>query len=144
VIYKIGQKGKLLDKSLYTIDNDQRIFTTTENNLTVNFKNLKGWTFRTGNNCKFKTGNFCTFYVGDDCKFSTWSGCVFIPGDDCELVYLYNKKTYKLKPKIISILTQQYGIEIVELKDKNEALLNIKHDCEYVRKCCERILKNEL
>jgi predicted fused transcriptional regulator/phosphomethylpyrimidine kinase len=30
---------------------------------------------------------------------------------------------------------------LVELKDKNTALLNIKHDEEIVRKCCEKILK---
>jgi ABC-type polysaccharide/polyol phosphate transport system ATPase subunit len=29
------------------------------------------------------------------------------------------------------------------IKTKNDALLNIKHDNYYVRKCCEKILKGE-
>jgi hypothetical protein len=37
-----------------------------------------------------------------------------------------------------------YDTSLLELKDKNDALLNLKHDDEFVRNCCERILKNEL
>jgi hypothetical protein len=46
---------------------------------------------------------------------------------------------FELKKDITSIILVDGSL--VELKDKNDALLNIKHDEEIVRECCERILR---
>jgi alpha-D-ribose 1-methylphosphonate 5-triphosphate synthase subunit PhnL len=63
-------------------------------------------------------------------------------GECCGLLYRTAKLCmFELKKDMTSIILEE-GI-LLELKDKNAALLNIKHDDEIVRKCCERILKKK-
>jgi hypothetical protein len=181
--YKIINKfGKTLDKSLYTICTETKIFNTSEDELTLNFQGESDWDFHSGDNCEFITGDRCTikaydgcyfktgdncffsvdndcvFKTGDNCKFETLDDCVFKTGDNCKFIIypssiIYPRdncilnvigKTYKyvLKGNICSILLEDGTL--LELKNKNDALLNLKSDEEFVRAGCEDILKNGL
>jgi hypothetical protein len=81
--YSITQTGKPLDPSLYTIDEETKIFSCEEDNLVLDFCGLDGWTFNVGNSCTFKTGSRCTFKTGDSCTFNTGSHCTFNTGSHC-------------------------------------------------------------
>jgi hypothetical protein len=47
--------------------------------------------------------------------------------------------TYLLPQKVYGMLK----VGILRIHSKNDALLNMKHDSEYVREVCERILRNK-
>ena len=89
--YSITKNGKPLDKSLYTIDEKTKTFSSNESDLVLDFSNEDEWTFHTGSNCTFntgygctfKTGYRCTFSTGWDCTFDTEEGCTFNTGDGC-------------------------------------------------------------
>ena len=53
MIFSITQNGQPLGKSLYTIDLEHKVFTSTECNLILDFGNLSDWTFTTGSVCMF-------------------------------------------------------------------------------------------
>ena len=87
----VTQYGKKLDPEYYVWDSTKRIFSTTENNLVVDYWGIDEITFITGDNCTFdtcddctfKTGFNCTFKTGHGCTFKTGSGCTFDTGFDC-------------------------------------------------------------
>jgi hypothetical protein len=156
--YSITQNGISLDKSLYTIDEATKTFSTNESYLVLDFSGEFGWTFKTGwdctfntewnctfntgSHCTFDTSSECTFNTGSHCTFDTSSECTFDTGEGCVLVYRYEKTYFHhLTENITSIILDDGSL--VELKDKNAALLNIKHDEEIVRECCKKILKGE-
>src|SRR3990167_4613585 len=64
---KITQLGKELDREKYIIDKKAKSFSTTEDNLVLDFSNAVGWVFNTSFDCTFKTGSRCTFKTGSDC-----------------------------------------------------------------------------
>ena len=79
--FSITQYGKPLDKSLYCIDIKNRVFSTNESNLVLDFTDI--WTFITGDTCTFKTGNSCTFKTESHCTFNTGWECTFDVQGDC-------------------------------------------------------------
>src|SRR3990167_6978933 len=83
---KITQLGKELDREKYIIDKKAKSFSTTEDNLVLDFSNAVGWVFNTSLDCTFKTGSRCTFNTGSNCTFKTGSGCTFKTGSDCVAV----------------------------------------------------------
>ena len=87
---RITQNGKPLDESLYTIDMENMVFSSGEDNLVLDFTGLDGWTFKTGNDCIFTTSYGCTFDTGSDCTFKTGSHCTFNTGSDCTFKTSYN------------------------------------------------------
>ena len=81
--YSITKYGKPLAKSLYTIDERTKTFSSNESYLVLDFSNEYGWTFHTGSNCTFNTGYGCTFKTGWNCTFKTGDDCTFNTGDGC-------------------------------------------------------------
>ena len=100
------------------------------------FVTLAGCKFLTGNNCSFDTRNYCKFKTGNNCSFDTSYFCIFETGNNCELK-CYSKK-YKLS-KGFSFVNDEYKLH-TDI-DENWALLNTKHDDEYIRDVCKFILK---
>lgn len=102
--YSITQNGKPLAKSKYTIDEEAKTFSTTEDDLVLDFSDLDAWVFKTGSWCTFKTGSECTFdtrwYCTFDtrwgCTFDTWEGCVIVRRDTYEVIELNGTKKIKL------------------------------------------------
>jgi hypothetical protein len=64
-------------------DEENRIFSSRVNGLVLDFKDINGVTFNTGDDCMFKTGNDCTFTTDSGCTFTTGSGCKFTTGNNC-------------------------------------------------------------
>ena len=81
--YSITQNGTPLDKKLYTLDEETKTFSSSENNLVLDFGREFGCTFKTGSRCTFKTGSRCTFDTGYGCTFKTGSRCTFDTGFRC-------------------------------------------------------------
>ena len=81
--YSITIYGKTLDKSNYTIDLDNKTFSTEEGNLVLDFKGLPEWTFKTGRNCTFYCSYNCTFNTAYGCTFNTLHTCKFKTGSYC-------------------------------------------------------------
>ena len=81
--YSITQNGTPLDKKLYTLDEETKTFSSSENNLVLDFGSEYDCTFKTGSYCAFNTGYDCTFNTGPYCTFDTGSYCTFDTDSDC-------------------------------------------------------------
>ena len=79
----ISQYGNLLSEDKFSIDLDNKVFRSIEDNLVLDFKGLYDWAFITGDDCMFITASNCTFDTGSNCTFDTTYNCKFITGDDC-------------------------------------------------------------
>ena len=79
--FTVTQNGKPFTN--YNFDEDTLTFSTTEDNLVIDFGNESHITFITGDDCTFKTGASCTFNTGDNCTFKTGHYCTFNTGDFC-------------------------------------------------------------
>ena len=85
---KITQLGKALDKKKYIIDKKSKSFSTTEDNLVLDFSDEYGWVFKTGSDCTFDTGYGCTFNTG--------SNCVAVRRDIYEVIEIPEGKKIKI------------------------------------------------
>ena len=97
-MFSVTQNGKELDKSKYVWDENNKVFSTKENNLVLDFSDYSEVTFKTGSSCTFKTGAYCTFKTGDNCFVTRYDvkGVIEIP----------EKKTIKLNGYGISGYTE--------------------------------------
>lgn len=150
-MYSITRNGEKLHSSKYTIDLKNKVFEIdifTGGFVDIDFTGLNGWTFMAGSYCAFKTGDDCFFDVGYSCYFETGSGCefktrsrcTFKVGSGCELV------GHCLEAYRHNFLDKGYYVfdndELIKIKDKNDAILNMKHENQYVRRLCRKMLKS--
>lgn len=144
-------KGKEVDPSEYDIDLKKKTFSSRVYGLVLDFKGLDGWSFDTlwdckfitGNNCKFDVGYDCTFITGDNCEFKTNWNCVFNIGNNSaltfELTCLLNNRLHNFKlNKGLHVVSEE---DLYKDVDCNWAILNHKHDDEFVREVCKDILE---
>ena len=94
--FSITQYGKPLSKIKYTLDLDNKTFSSKHNDLVLDCYNLDCWTFKTGYGCTFNTGNECTFNTGNGCTFLTGDYCTF-DTDECCTFMLWNINSHKFK-----------------------------------------------
>lgn len=80
---RVLQNGKPLSLDKFNWDEKTNTFSSSENGLIINFKNIYSCTFNTGFYCVFNTDSDCTFYTGSGCVFNTGSGCVFNTSSGC-------------------------------------------------------------
>jgi len=80
---RVLQYGKPLDLDKFKWDEDTKTFSTSENNLVLDFRGIYNVTFNTGSFCTFKTGGYCIFKTGFDCTFKTGDYCTFDTGSYC-------------------------------------------------------------
>jgi len=111
--YSITQYGSPLDKSLYTIDEKTKTFSSKENNLVLDFSRDFDWTFNTNHFCTFTTGSNCTFNTGAYCTFDTDYFCTFNTSYSC---------TFTTKFKCVVVRRDIY--EVIELKEGIKTTLN--------------------
>jgi len=135
--YSITKFGIPLDKSLYTIDEKTKTFSSNEWRLVLDFINETGWTFKTDSNCTFNTGSCCTFNTGynctfktgrdctfktdSDCTFDTDSDCTFNTGSDCTFDTFHNC-TFNTGSDCVVVRRDRY--EVIELKEGIKIKLN--------------------
>ena len=110
---KITQLGKALDKKKYIIDKKSKSFSTTEDNLVLDFSDEYGWVFKTGSDCTFKTGSYCTFDTGSDCTFDTGSDCTFDTGYGC---------TFNTGSNCVAVRRDIY--EVIEIPEGKKIKIN--------------------
>ena len=79
----ITSRGKPLSEDKYSLDIENKVFSSDEHNLVLDFSGLNGWTFKTGQHCIFKTSGGCTFNTGNGCTFNTTTYCTFNTGFGC-------------------------------------------------------------
>ena len=84
--FSVTKNGTPLDPQLYTWDEKTKTFSTTEDGLVLDFRNMSGCTFNTGASCTFDTGYDCTFDTGAGCTFDTGYGCTFYTDAGCVIV----------------------------------------------------------
>ena len=80
---RVLQNGKPLKLSKFSWNEETKTFTTNENGLVFDFKDVDNITFNTGSFCTFKTGLNCTFNTGPNCTFDTADDCTFDTGPSC-------------------------------------------------------------
>ena len=88
--YSITKNGVPLNKSLYTMDEETKTFSTNESGLVLDFRNE--------DNCTFKTGSSCTFNTGFE--------CVVVRRDIYEVIELKEGVKIKLKGLCIKGFTE--------------------------------------
>jgi hypothetical protein len=82
-MFSVTRFGKELDKSKYTWDEKNKVFSTKENCLVLDFWDYDRVTFNTGFGCIFGARNYCIFNTGSDCIFNTISFCHFNTSSHC-------------------------------------------------------------
>ena len=80
---RVLQNGKPLDLDKFEWDEKTNTFSSLENYLVLDFKDIHYCTFTTGSDCTFTTGSGCTFKTDYGCTFKTGSGCTFKTGSGC-------------------------------------------------------------
>ena len=80
---RVLKNGRPLDLDLFEWDEKTNTFSSNENVLMLDFRNVDSCTFKTGSNCTFDTGSNCTFKTNSSCTFKTGSNCTFDTGFDC-------------------------------------------------------------
>ncbi len=126
-MFSVTQNGKKLDESKYNWDEKDKVFSTSEKYLVLDFNKYDGVTFRTGSLCTFKTDDHCAFYTGgycifetgDSCIFKTRSDCTFKTGSDC---------TFKTGPNC-TFNTKEY----CTFHTGPECTFNTKYNCFVIR-----------
>jgi hypothetical protein len=118
--YSITKNGKELDPKLYTIDEENKTFSSKESDLVLDFSNEYGWSFNTGSYCTFKTGYSCTFKTRSYCTFYTLDNCTFNTGSDCTF-YTLNNCTFNVYDDLKINLVKDSCILLIK-DDKTEIL----------------------
>ena len=80
---RVSKDGKPLALSKFEWDEKTNTFSSMEDGLVLDFREMHNCTFTTGPNCTFTTGYYCTFDTGFDCTFKTGSNCTFKTGPNC-------------------------------------------------------------
>lgn len=83
---RVLKNGKPLSLDLFEWDEKTNTFSSNEDILVLDFRNINNCTFNTGSNCTFNTGFNCTFNTGFDCTFNTGPDCTFDTGKNCVVV----------------------------------------------------------
>lgn len=91
--YTITQNGDPLSASLYTVDEENKIFTTLEDNLLVDFTDLSGWCFHmdgcswctilADDYCHVKAGHHNTIVAGVSSCFQCGWATSYTTGPSC-------------------------------------------------------------
>ncbi len=118
-------------KSLYSIDYDKMVFTSSCNDLVLDFSGCSGWTFNVSNYCTFKAGQNCTFNTGCGCTFRTGNYCTFDTKGNCTFS-LWDINTCKFKSYGgygggLSIILDRLNNEAYKLTKEFVALQKVKN-----------------
>ena len=116
--YSITKDGIPLDKSLYTLDEETKTFSSTVDGLVLDFSGEDSWTFKTSFCCTFKTSYGCTFDTG--------YGCIVVRRDVREVIELEAGVKIKLNGYRIRGFTEVDNSESIEIEVKTYTLDQLK------------------
>jgi len=80
---RVTQNGKKLALSKFSWDEKTKTFSSSEDNLVIDFKDQNYCAFTTGSDCAFKAGSCCAFKTDVNCTFKTDVNCIFKTGANC-------------------------------------------------------------
>jgi len=80
---RVLQNGKPLDLYKFSWDEKTKTFSSSEDCLVLDFREINNCTFDTSSNCTFDTSSNCTFDTGYNCTFNTSSNCTFDTSSNC-------------------------------------------------------------
>jgi hypothetical protein len=138
--YKIlDENGNPLDEKYYTIHEKDKHFLSHISNVTLDFRGCYAWTFYISSDM--------IIYCGDNCDINRAEGeynTIIKPGKNCSFIFkqTFFRKRINITTRYVYNLYNTFRKRTI--KDKNEALLNMKHDDEWVRGCCEKIMRGEI
>lgn len=88
------RKKKLLELDRFEWNEKTKTFSTSEDNLVLNFKGIDGISFKTGSKCNFVTGDNCKILIPrlvekdyKDWSFELGKGCSIIEIENNNIVY---------------------------------------------------------
>jgi len=110
---RVLQNGEPLSLDKFEWDEKTNTFSSFEDGLILDFKNINHCTFNTGFDCTFHTGFDCIFNTGFDCIFNTDSYCTFKTGANC---------TFNTGSDCVVVRRDIY--EVIELKKGQKIKLN--------------------
>ena len=87
---RVLQNGEMLPLDKFEWDEKTNTFSSNEDSLVLDFKDIDDCTFKTGSDCIFDTWSNCTFDTGSYCTFDTWSNCTFDTGSYCTFNVEFN------------------------------------------------------
>ena len=120
--FTVSRYGKTLDPNFYTWDKENKIFTTKEDNVVLDFSTIDGVTFNTGSFCTIEAGSNCIFNIGDDCNVISGSGCNVVSGSGC-MINTCSGCTFDVKDECVfktgSSCEFKVGIECVIIRRDN-------------------------
>lgn len=105
---RVLQNGKPLPLDKFEWDENANTFSSKEDGLVLDFKNIGACTFNTGGDCTFKTGSYCTFKTGKK--------CVVVRRDIYEVIELTEGKKIRLNGYLVK------GYKVLVKKPKKVVL----------------------
>lgn len=112
--YSVTQNGKPLSKDKYTFDEKTKTFSSEEDDLVLDFSDIKWATFKTWSYWNFITWSYWNFKTWSGCIFNTWSNCNFNTWSGCNFDTLYSC-TFNTSSECVVIRRDVY--EVIELKE---------------------------
>ncbi len=136
---RVLQKGEPLALDKFEWNEKAKVFSTTESNLVLDFKDVNYVTFSTGHDCTFTTGSDClitTLYhcvittgyhcvitTGSDCLITTGSDCLITTGSSCVVIRRDALEVIELK-KGVKIMLNGWGVKgYKEIKESEDVLI---------------------
>jgi hypothetical protein len=125
---RVLQNGEPLDLDKFEWDEKTNTFSSNEDGLVLDFKEVGICTFKTGSYCTFDTDSYCTFKTGSNCTFDTGYDCTFDTGPECVVIRRDIYEVIELKEGQ-KIKLREYGVkgyDIVETEKPTGKLVKIK------------------
>lgn len=118
---RVLQDGNPLPLDKFEWDEKTNTFSSNEDNLVLDFKEIDNCTFKTWSDCTFDTGFNCTFDTGSDCTFDTGCDCTFDTGCDC-IFKTRSDCTFKTEEECVIVRRDIY--EVIEIPAHTKIKLN--------------------
>lgn len=107
---RVYQGGRMIELEKFSWDEEAAFFSSSENNLLVDFGGENNITMKTGENCVFKTGYNCSFDTGCQCNFKTGANCVFKTGYGCG--FITGGECVVIRKDVFEVVELEEGREI--------------------------------
>jgi len=118
---RVLQNGEPLSSDKFEWDEKTNTFSSSEDNLVLDFNNIDYCTFRTGSDCTFKTGSGCIFKTGSFCTFDTGYDCTFNTGSSCTFD---TSAVCTFRTGFGCVVVRRDIYEVIELKEGQKIKLN--------------------
>jgi len=139
--------GTLIPLDRFSWDEKTKIFSSRENNLTVNFTGIDNCTIIVSEKCKVFAGNNCTIISGGRCDFETGDNCTFYAEPHCVFKTRYDLCKHYIGP-VKCTYNEKYGCAFKNIAKPVAAWSNYTlktgDNCKIIRKDTGEIINPPL